>query len=45
MTILTAEPHWIWKVFAIAGPLMCLIGNLWLGWGFEFISYLVGLIL
>ena len=45
MTILTTDPHWIWKVFAIAGPIMCLIGNIWLGRGFEIISYLVGLIL
>ena len=45
MINLVADPHWIWKVFAIFGFLLCLIGNVWFGWGFEIISYLVGLVL
>jgi hypothetical protein len=45
MTKLVTDPHWIWKTFAILGPLFCLLGNIWYAWGFEIISTIVGWIL
>ncbi|MFY9116448.1 MAG: hypothetical protein WBK97_01030 [Bacteroidales bacterium] len=45
MTRLATDPHWIWKAFAIMGPLFTLIGHIWYAWGFEIISRIVGWIL
>ncbi len=43
--MLTSGLDTLWKIFAIAGPVLCLVGTLWLGWGFELISLIVGMFL
>ena len=27
--------YWIWKMFAIMGPLLTLIGHIWYAWGLK----------
>lgn len=35
----------MWKVFMFLGPALSLLSMVWLGWGFEIISKLVGMFL